>query len=218
MILRSYLSSSLGKKQLIALTGLVLILAFLIPHLIGNLFLLAGPSAFNGYVEHLHSFGLLLRFLETGFVLLFVVHITLSLMVVIQNRRARGTSYHRALIPGNRSFAARSMPYTGVVLLVFLFVHLHDFTFASHLPPASLWNGVDLGLYGVVRNTLANPIRLIGYGFVIIILGIHLSHAIQSVFQTFGLRRWVREMTILSYATGALISLGFLSILVVVCL
>lgn len=218
MRLRSYLASSLGKKQLIALTGLALILVFLIPHLIGNLFLLAGSAAFNGYVEHLHSFGLFLRILETGFAVLFVTHITLSILVVVQNRRARGAQYHRPLIPEPRSFAARSMPYTGAILLIFLVVHLHDFTFAPHTAPASVRGGVDLGLYGVVLNTLSSPVWLIGYSFVLVILGLHLSHAIQSVFQTFGLRRWVREMTWISYAIGALISLGFLSILVAVCL
>jgi len=218
--IRQYLSSSLGKKQLISLTGLGLILGFLTPHLMGNLFLLKGPAFFNGYSDHLHSLGLILVGIECLFLLLFIVHIILSILVVIENRIARGKPYQRPLVAEKRSIAARTMPYTGTLIFLFLIIHLFDFKFAKHSPPTSVINGHDLGLYGVVINAFNSPLRLLSYGLIMIMVGIHLSHAIQSVFQTFGLKNeriafWVN---LLSYAVGTLLSIGFISILVFVCL
>lgn len=220
MNIRQYLSSSLGKKQLVSLTGLGLVVGFLTPHLIGNLLLLKGPAIFNGYSHHLHSLGFILRGIEGLFALLFIVHIVLSVLVVIENRIARGTPYQRPLVAEKRSLSARTMPYTGTFIFLFLIVHLFDFTFAKHTPPASMINGQDLGLFGVVVNAFNSPIRLFGYGFIMIIVGVHLSHAIQSVFQTFGLKneRMTRWVDGISYTVGTLISVGFISILGYVCL
>lgn len=213
MNIGQYLSSSLGKKQLVSLTGLGLIVGFLIPHLIGNLYLLKGPEQFNAYSAQLHSLGIILKIVELLFLLLFVVHIGLTILLVIQNRMARGTSYHRSIASETRSFAARTMPYTGALILIFLFIHLRDYAFTKHVP-------TELGLYGLVVDSFKNPLRLYGYGFVMLVVGLHLSHAIQSVFQTFGLKRerYVALVNIVSYTAGILLSLGFISILVVVCL
>ncbi len=220
MNIRQYLSSSLGKKQLVSLTGLGLIVGFLTPHLIGNLLLLKGPAVFNGYSHHLHSLGIILKVIECLFAALFIIHIVLSVLVVIENRIARGTPYRHPLDAGKRSLSARTMPFTGGFIFLFLVFHLFDFTFVKHAPPVSLLNGQDMGLYGVVINAFNSPIRLFGYGFIMIIVGVHLSHAIQSVFQTFGLRneRMTRWVNGISYTVGTLLSVGFISILGYVCL
>jgi succinate dehydrogenase / fumarate reductase cytochrome b subunit len=86
------LSSSIGKKFVMALTGLLLC-GFLVVHLAGNLLLYAGPSAYNGYAHKLHSQEWLIKIAEGGLVVLFGTHILLALRTAAENRRSRRNSY-----------------------------------------------------------------------------------------------------------------------------
>ena len=184
---QQYLHSSIGKKQIVAVTGLVLIL-FVIGHLAGNLFMYGGPEAFNGYAKKLASFRPFLNFVEFGLLAIFVTHMYVTALLVLENYQARGGKRYAAYKPvGQRSWATQLMPYTGTVVLAFVIWHLLDFTFVDHEGVRSILpNGKHLGLYGIVYNAFLNPWHSVLYIFAMIAVGLHLAHGIQSFFQTFG--------------------------------
>ena len=209
-----YFSSSLGRKQVVAITGLLLIL-FLIMHLSGNLLLFKGPDAFNAYAEFLDSLGKLKVIARIGLVALFVSHIVFTALLVIDNRKARGKEgYAVSRAVGKRSFATRLMPYTGTLVLAYLIFHLTDYTLAEHHTAKSIVDGVNLGLYGLVYNSFRSPVRVAFYVAGMFGIGFHLIHAVQSVVQTFGFNHPVATPIIrrLSTIIGVAIAVGFASI------
>src|SRR5262245_62520383 len=90
--LHSYLNSSIGKKQVVAMSGLLLIV-YVIGHLAGNLFIYGGPEAFNGYAKKLAGLRPALNFVEFGLLLIFVIHLYVTALLVLENLRARPTRY-----------------------------------------------------------------------------------------------------------------------------
>ncbi len=182
-----YFNSSLGKKQIVASTGLFLIL-FVVAHLAGNLFIFGGPEVFNGYAKKLASFRPALTIAEFGLLGIFLIHLYTTVLLVIQNYQARGGRAYAAYQPvGQRSLATMLMPYTGTVIVAFVVWHLLDFTFVDHGGPLSiLKDGTRAGLYGVVFNAFSNPWHSFGYILGVVAVGFHLAHGIQSFFQTFG--------------------------------
>ena len=89
---RRTISTSVGKKQLMAVTGLMFLL-FLATHLLGNLSIYGGPAAFVAYAEHLHALGKLLAAAEVGMALALIVHVTTAVLLFLENRRARPAQY-----------------------------------------------------------------------------------------------------------------------------
>ena len=212
--LTNYVKSSIGRKQIIAITGLLLV-GFLAAHLAGNLLIYLGPDAINAYAKKLHDLGLLLKVMEIGLCVIFLGHIALTIQLVIENKKSRKTPYKVTPSSKKRSFATKSMRVTGPILLLYLIVHLLDFTFVS--PEKSLSsniNGQDMGLYGLIYNSFQVPWRTIFYVVAMCSLGLHLSHAIQSVFQTFGFNNTKYTPTIkrASLAIGVLTTIAYSSI------
>lgn len=187
MSLTSYFKSSIGKKQIVALTGLMLI-GFLIGHLAGNLFIFAGPDAFNGYAKKLAGLRPGLLVIEFGLAGIFVLHMVTTFLLVMQNRRARGRDAYAVNAPkGGRSLATRLMPLTGTIILAFIIFHLLDFTFSDHSGVRSVFaDGNSYGLYGVVVNSFRELGHSLFYISAMFALGAHLAHGVQSVVQTFG--------------------------------
>ncbi|NBV41635.1 succinate dehydrogenase [bacterium] len=210
----NYFSSSIGKKQVVAVTGLLLVL-FLVMHLSGNLLLFKGPEAFNHYAAFLESLGNIKLAARIGLASLFIIHIAFTAMVVIENRKARGnTGYSVNRSVGNRSISTRLMPYTGTLIFLYLGFHLADYTLADHHTIKSVVNGQDLGLYGLVVNSYRNPIRVAFYVLGMVGIGFHLIHAVQSIFQTFGINHptYTKFFKRLSLVAGLAIAIGFASI------
>ncbi len=184
--LHSYFQSSIGRKQIVATSGLLLIL-FLLGHLAGNLLIYLGPDAYNAYSKKLMSLRPGLYLIELALLWIFVVHMWFTAILVLENIKARGEKgYTVSKAVGNRSWATRLMPYTGTIILIFVVSHLLDFTFTAHEGPKSTVHGVDLGLYGLVFNTFKDPLHSLWYIIAVCCLGLHLSHGIQSFVQTFG--------------------------------
>jgi succinate dehydrogenase / fumarate reductase cytochrome b subunit len=178
--LAAFLNSSIGKKALMAVTGLLLI-GFLIAHVAGNLTLYADSSGeqFNAYAEQLESFGWLKLAAEVGLVLLFVAHIALGLRTALENREARPQRYKDLAPKGARTISSMTMIVTGVIVLVFLVVHVIDFRLADFS---------QVGLARLVVERLSSPLGAGIYLVAMLFLGAHLWHAFQSLFQTLGLR------------------------------
>jgi succinate dehydrogenase / fumarate reductase cytochrome b subunit len=193
-------SYSIGKKLLMGLTGLFLVL-FLVVHLVGNLLLLVGPEAFNDYAEFMGT-NLLIRISEIGLFAIFIVHIVDGLMISAKNAKARPVKYAVKAGGANSTWFSRNMKWTGLFFLVFLIIHLCSFFLTSRF-------GVDIGVgiseeYNYLQpgmETLsAEPISLwhktaaqftvewyvaINVAAMVFLI-FHLNHGFQSAFQTLG--------------------------------
>lgn len=202
------LSSSIGKKFIMALTGLSLIL-FLSVHLINNLFLFFGKEGFNMLVSSLDAVKPLVRVAESILVLLFFFHIYNGIKLWWENRKANPDKYAVNASKDNSTFYSRTMPWTGGILLVFLITHL-----------STLWVQFNFGMdgtheyYEVIRQLFSAIIPVVLYAITMIVLGFHLNHGFQSAFQTFGWQH--KKYTPLVEAIGTLVSViyavGFSSI------
>ena len=183
--MRQYLSSSLGKKQLIAISGIALVL-FLVAHLLGNLLVYSGPEALNAYAEKLHSLGPLLWVARLGLLAMFLTHFLLIILLVIQNKKARDVGYHQPLHKKTRSVFTQTMRFSGLLIFVYIGWHLYDYTFTPHSMANSVINGEFYGLYGHVYNSFLHYGRAAFYIVSMCAIGFHLVHGVQSLVQTFG--------------------------------
>ncbi len=183
--LQIYLQSSIGKKQVVAVTGLLLI-GFILGHLAGNLFIFKGPDALNGYAHKLASMRPAMLLVELGLAGVFILHVCLTLWLLLYNTDARPVAYE-FYQPTERSLSSKLMPYTGSLLALFVLWHLADFTFADHKGALSLVGKDSLGLYGVVFNAFKNPIHSALYILAMCAIGFHLTHGFQSFLQTLGI-------------------------------
>ena len=180
-------------------------LGFVCGHLAGNMLIFAGPEMFNAYAAKLASLRPGLLLIEALLALIFILHIIVTITLVIENFRARGGGYEVKSDVGNRSLSARIMPYTGGIIFVYVLVHIWDFTFDG-FGAGGLINGEDFGLFGVVFNSFKSPLHSFLYILAMMALGFHLSHAIQSVFRTFG----VCSDAVMSIIVKASIAIGVL--------
>ncbi len=211
--LNQYFNSSIGKKQIVATTGLLLIL-FVVGHLAGNLIIYLGPEAFNNYAKKLAGLRPGLYFVEVGLALVFLTHILVTALLIIQNIKARPVGYRVYGDSGERSFATRLMPYTGTFLLIFIIWHLFDFTFIDKHGSRSMLMGHSYGLFGVVYNSFVDPIHSLLYILAMCCLGFHLGHGIESFAQTFGCTNLTSTPLIkrISYYSALIITVAYSSI------
>ena len=121
------LTSSIGKKMLMAASGAFLLL-FILIHLVGNSTSLLGRAAFLSYAAHLHSLGPLVSLFEILLLGIFCTHVTLAVLLFLENRRARPQRYALVNSRGGRSPGSRTMIYSGTVILIFLVVHLLNYS------------------------------------------------------------------------------------------
>ena len=215
----SFWGSSIGKKTIVALTGIVLLL--LLPgHLIGNLLVFLGPDALNEYGVFLHEAGHGALVWVARIVLLtcFVVHIVATVQLTRQNKSARQAYAHPATVQASR--ASRIMIWSGFTILAFVIYHILHFTVRA----GNDYNGeayktmVDgheaHNVYKMMIDGFSWAPAVIFYAIAITLLCSHLSHGFASVFQTLGLRseKTSRTIKILGniYAWG--LWAGFLSI------
>ena len=202
------LTSSVGRKILMAITGLLLAF-FMAFHLFGNLFLFVGEDAFNAYVEKLHQLGFLIRIAEFFLVLFVGSHAYSGTLLWIKNRKAKKvvSSYSKV----NTSSAARSAAFTGSIVFIFLATHWSTF-----------WYKFDFDLQGmsyyyVVTESsvgFGSPAVSIFYIIAIALLGYHLKHGITSAGQTLGIvgTKYEKIYNNLSAIFWFWIPLGFISI------
>jgi len=169
--------TSIGKKWLMALTGLGFVL-FLLIHLIGNLTLYAGKDTFLSYVAHLHALDPLIRVAEIGLLTFAVVHVATGLTLFWQNFKARPVRYQVNRWAGGRTIGSATMPYTGLVILAFVVVHLLNFHFIDHEPQAAVFEALSV--------TFSSLPYVIFYTLAVLVVAVHVSHGFWSLFQTLG--------------------------------
>lgn len=209
------LSSSIGQKFVMGITGLLLC-GFLVAHLAGNLLLFAGADLFNDYAHKLHEQWELLIVAETGLAVLFLAHIYLAFATAAGNARARDEAYavKQPKVPGRVIGANTWMFASGAVILGFVLLHLVDLRLGME--------GIDLrGLklkemspFDATVKVLSNPISRVVYTIGAIILGIHLSHGFSSAFQSLGLNhpKYTPMIKLFGKIFAIVIAIGFASL------
>ena len=199
--LKQTLWSSIGKKLMMAITGLSFC-AFLLGHLAGNLTIYAGQEAFNSYAAHLHSLGPLITAAELGLLVCAVIHIVTGLTLFYQNTTARGGRYAVNKKGGGRTIGSATMPYSGVLLLVFVVVHLINFHFVDKS---------NTTIFQIVSEKFANPLWAFIYVAAMIVAAVHVSHGFWSAFQTIGANhpKYMPAVMVFSVLFSLAIGVGF---------
>jgi succinate dehydrogenase / fumarate reductase, cytochrome b subunit len=176
------LNSSIGKKFIMAVTGICLIL-FLIIHLINNLTLFAGPEMFNTVVKNLENIKPLVRVIEAILVLIFFFHILNGIRLWYENKKARPVNYAVNGSSKNSNIFSRTMIWSGSVIFIFLVIHLRTFWIAFNFghPLAQSHNS-----FQIIVEAFSDPVYSGMYIIAMVLLGFHLNHGFQSAFQTFG--------------------------------
>lgn len=180
--------SSLGKKYVMAITGLGLF-GFVIIHMLGNLQIYLGSEAINAYAKTLKSNPAILWGARGGLLAIVVLHIVSALQLVKLNRQARPVAYANPK-PIASSFAARTILVSGLIILAFIVFHLAHYTLGL-VDPQLLELHDAQGRHDVYRMMIAgfsNPLVSIFYIVSTGLLCLHLSHGVSSTFQSLGLR------------------------------
>ncbi len=180
--------SSIGRKLWVGISGLAL-MGFVVAHLSGNLLIFGGQNAFNTYAKSLENLGPLLWALRIGLLVFFLIHVKFAIEVSLENKRARPVAYQKRNFQ-KASLPSRTMLLTGLTLLVFILFHLAHYTFhvvfntGPHLDALGRKDVYTMAVLGF-QNTPLTVLYIAAMG----VLAFHLSHAVPSVLQTFGLDR-----------------------------
>lgn len=206
-------SSSLGRKYLMALTGLFLC-SFLVIHLIGNVALFTDPVQFNEYTRFMSS-NPLIRIMEIVLVAGFLTHIIDAVLLTRANKAAQPVKY--AMDNKKSSWYSRNMGLTGSIILVFLIIHLQSFWYGYKFGAIEMTvdsSGAAIkDMYTMVLVAFSQLWYSAIYVVAIFLLGSHLNHGFQSAFQSIGLRHKKYTPTIKKAGTAfaVAITLGFIS-------
>lgn len=184
--LRNPFATSIGSKTVMAITGLFLFL-FVLAHMIGNLQVFAGPAKLNAYAKTLQDLGPLLWVMRIGLLSIFLAHLAAAFSIWRANRAARPVAYVSAK-PQITTYAARTMVFSGLVVLAFVVYHLAHFTFGWVAPGyAHLTDSLGRhDVYSMVVLGFRVPAIAISYVVAQAVLATHLSHGLSSAFQTLG--------------------------------
>ena len=187
-IVAAFYRSSVGKKIIVAVSGIILIL-FVIGHLLGNLQIFIGPDWINGYSEHLRDLGPLLWLIRIFLLATVIIHIYVTIQLAIENRRARPEAYiDKRYVKA--TFASRHMVMSGLIVFAFIVYHLAHFTVRVTDQRFGLLKADPLGHYDVYsmmvygfQNYYVSAFYILG----LFLLALHLSHGSSSFLQSLGL-------------------------------
>jgi len=214
----SFLNASIGRKFLMSITGLFLV-TFIIIHMTVNLLLIFDDSGelFN-IAAHFMATNPLIKIMEPILALGFFIHILWSLIISVQNLRARPVGYKKTSQAINSSWASRNMLILGALILVFLGLHIYDFWWKIKVAGSPLLE-MSTGLNEGIHNTYALVSTLfkesVFYNFIYIaggiLLGLHITHGFWSAFQTIGLNNdtWRKRLYFLANIIGWAFAIGF---------
>ena len=210
----AFYQSSIGKKWVVALTAVVLIL-YVLGHLAGNLQIYLGQDRINNYAEFLHHLGPLLWLIRIFLLACFVVHIVATIQLTIENRKAKPQKY---AVPGYQAStpASRTMIVSGLIVLCFVIYHLLHFTLEVTNPGYRDLRD-SLGRHDVYHMMIIGfqqPLISLFYAIGLFLLCAHLSHGFGSVTQTLGInnRKIARVISTGGLTLAWLVFLGYVSI------
>ncbi len=206
---RRVFSSSVGTKLLIGLTGLALF-AYLILHLIGNVLIFAGPDTFNAYSHRLISNPLIVP-IEIGLLAVFLLHIYKAITNYMANRGARPVGYEKktfARHTSRKSVASSTMIWSGLVIALFVIVHVKQFKYGAWYETVSANPIRDLAR--TEFEVFSQPGWVVFYVVATLLVALHLRHGISSSFQSLGLDHpvYTRRLTIWGIVFAVIIGGG----------
>jgi succinate dehydrogenase / fumarate reductase cytochrome b subunit len=174
-----FYDSTIGKKAVMAITGLILF-GFVVAHMLGNLQVFLGREVMNLYAETLRSTPALLWIARAVLLIAVLLHIWASIQLSVVKKQARPVSYYKySNVQG--SYASRTMMWSGPIIAVFVIYHLLHLTIGSVHP-----NFEELNPYDNLVNAFRVVPVSIAYIIAMVLLGMHLSHGIWSMFQSVG--------------------------------
>ena len=213
-----WLVSSIGKKTIVALTG-VCLAAFVTGHLIGNFTVFLGQDWLNIYAEKLQALGPILWLIRLGMLVIIGCHIYFTMLIWFENAQARPQKYAVDAKMGTTVFS-RTMRLTGIIIVGFLVFHIMHFTLRSHGVVPNYEYEVPLhgemvhNVYGMVVAGFQNPLVSGAYILWLLLIAFHLNHGVASFFQTIGVtNKYMRPL--FEWATRIyvwLLFLGYISI------
>jgi succinate dehydrogenase / fumarate reductase cytochrome b subunit len=185
------LTSSVGRKILMAITGILMVM-FVVVHLLGNSSIFI-PGGINAYAEHLHALPPLVWAFRLAMLVLVGIHIIFGTQLTLENNAANPQGYAvKKQLKAN--FSSENMIWTGVLIAVFVIGHVCHFT--AHLTPDIVVNKLPDGgtdVFTMVVSSFNHPLVALLYVAAMIVLFLHLKHGIQSFFQTMG---WNNDCTL----------------------
>jgi len=206
MSFRRVFSSSVGTKLLIGVTGLLLF-AYLVLHLAGNLLVLAGQDTFNQYAHTLVSNPLTVP-VELALALVFVVHIYKTVRMFLGNQAARPFGYQQKKWAGHtsrKSVSSTTMIWTGLLTLVFVVIHLSQMKYGAFY---QIGDPAIRDLYRTEVEVFSSPLWVTIYVVGMVLIGFHLRHGISSAFQSLGLSHPIYTKRIIVVGTVLAILIG----------
>ena len=205
-----YSRSSIGAKQVMAVTGLFLVL-FAIVHMLGHLQMFGGPNMYNAYAHFLQELWEVKWPVRAGLLAFLLVHLVAGIAVSARNRAARPVGYAK-FTPVVTSAAARTMIWTGLFVFVFLAFHIFHFTLGQVQPehfhlmdPLKRWDAYGMYVAGF-QNAAIYVIYLLG----MILLCLHLGHGASSWLQTLGWRHPKYPIDKIGPVVGWVLFLGYM--------
>lgn len=194
------------------MTGLALC-GFLVSHLAGNFLLLVGPNAFNVYGHKLASLGGLLFVIEGVLAVIFALHLGLAIKLNIENLNARGGAkrYNKKVNTGRgTTFMSQTMPWTGLILLVFTILHLKNLKFGTYY--TTNVDGVEMrDLYKVTVEYFQSAAAVAWYIFAMTAAALHTAHGFASAFQSMGWNhgKYFKNVKRVGYLYAIVVAGGF---------
>jgi succinate dehydrogenase / fumarate reductase cytochrome b subunit len=202
-----FFSSTLGKKWLMAVTGIILF-GFVVGHMLGNLQIYLGQEQLDHYAELLQANKPFLWAFRSVLLFCVCVHIWAAVVIWLRNRSARPVKYKMFQPPG-LDYAARTMVWSGPIVALFIVYHILDFTVGTANP-----DFIKGEVYHNVVASFSNPVIALVYMAACLLLAFHLYHGLWSLFQTFGWDHprfgWIRRALAIFFSV--LIGAGTISI------
>lgn len=211
----TFITSRIGQKLVMSLTGLFLTL-FLLIHLVGNLQLLSddGGESFNKYAYFMvHN--PLIKFISYGLYISILLHAIQGIAFSVRNRAARGGVAYKSTAGDNKSWASNNMALLGTLILFFLLIHMGDFwfkfKFGSSLPMVTYDGLEQKDLYKGVAASFGQWWLVAIYVVATVVLFLHLTHGFESAFRTLGMhnKKYTPIIKNIGMIYSILICLGF---------
>lgn len=181
---RSFLGSLVTTKLIVGVTG-ILLFAYLVLHIAGNLMVFLGRETFNTYSHALISNPLVVP-VEIGLVVVFLIHLFKAIRMTFQNQSARPAKYATKGMAGGASqktFASSSMILTGLAILIFVPIHVKTFKYGTYY---EFGEGMR-DLFRTEAENFNSPLAVAFYVVMMVLVGLHLWHGVPSSFQSLGL-------------------------------
>lgn len=211
-----YLTSSIGKKQIMGCTGAILAL-FILGHMVGNLQLLnpdvaAAQASYNAYSELLTHSKAFIYTIELVMGIVFVTHIFLAVKLKLENKKARGpVGYEVNARSGHKTFATFTMIWSGLFILAFVIQHLKTLKFGVHYYYQNEAGDIIRDMWLTTIDMFSSPFWTVFYLISMFVIGMHLFHAISSAFQTLGIshHKWNPIIEKIGLLYSLVVALGF---------